>query len=192
MRSGTDGFGEPEWLVPEPSTQNAPPVHLYSEDDDAATRAFEALVAEQRWIVQVTPLDRRMMSSEELVSELSKGDLIGHDTPVWRTGMLDWLPIGRLTALPDVALPASALTARTLPPRALDAERASEVHQRPARFQPATPALLEGALGSAGVALLTVVVTLYALSRAGVFEAGRGPRHRASSANVAAEVTGPR
>jgi len=103
MLIGTNGFGDPDLLVAALADHTAHPMATYSEDDDSATQIAPALTGEPKWIVQITPLDRRMMSTEELVAELERGSLIGQETLVWRGGMSDWLPIAHVEELPAVA-----------------------------------------------------------------------------------------
>ena len=71
----------------------------YGEDDDVATQHVEPPHSEPRWLVQITPFDRRTMDTTALMSEVLAGRLTP-STPVWRTGMRDWTPIERLLELP--------------------------------------------------------------------------------------------
>ncbi|HTV18730.1 MAG TPA: GYF domain-containing protein, partial [Polyangiaceae bacterium] len=60
---------------------------------------MDAPLGEQEWMVQITPLDRRMMSTEQLLNEIATGTLVKRDMLVWRTGMSDWAPINRIEEL---------------------------------------------------------------------------------------------
>lgn len=88
----------------EPSVEH-PHVSLgvYSEEDDAATQMAAARVREARWIVLVDPLDRRIMSTEEVLSERQRSSCIHDGTLVWRGGMDNWSP---LAAIEELALAA--------------------------------------------------------------------------------------
>jgi hypothetical protein len=70
----------------------------YGDEDDGETRMFEVRPSEPRWLVQVTPFDRRAMDTSRLISEVQHG-LVQRGTLVWRGGMHDWLPIERLGEL---------------------------------------------------------------------------------------------
>jgi hypothetical protein len=67
----------------------------YSDEDDGETRMFEVRPPEPRWLVQLTPFDRRAMDTSRLISEVELG-LVQRSTLVWRRGMHDWLPIERI------------------------------------------------------------------------------------------------
>lgn len=165
MLIGTNGFGDPDMLVASLADHTAHPMAAYSEEDDSATQIAPALMDEPKWIVQITPLDRRMMSSEELVAELERGSLIGQETLVWRGGMSDWQPVARAEGLPVVAQ-------RRATPRAELA--------RPNQRGASELVLASSALA---VAVLAASVTVYALARAGAFDAGeRAPRATAAEA----------
>jgi hypothetical protein len=97
------GFGEGELAA-------------YSDEDDGDTRMIELPQPEPRWIVQVTPFDRRMMDTACLLSELRAG-LVRRGTLVWRGGMHDWLPVERIGDLllgpaPGAGSPAARHAAR--------------------------------------------------------------------------------
>ena len=98
MTNSNNDIEELEELLTELEGQEARIVTPYSEEDDAVTRLMEAPLGDQDWMVQVTALDRRMMSTPQLLSELSSGR-ISSRTLVWRGGMSDWLPIARVEEL---------------------------------------------------------------------------------------------
>jgi uncharacterized protein DUF4339 len=62
------------------------------------TQLLEAPLGDQEWMVQVTALDRRMMSTAQLLSELQTGK-VNTKTLVWRGGMDDWMPVARIDEL---------------------------------------------------------------------------------------------
>jgi hypothetical protein len=108
MTNSNNDIEELEELLTELEGQEARIVTPYSEEDDAVTRLMEAPLGDQDWMVQVTALDRRMMSTPQLLSELSAGR-ISSRTLVWRGGMSDWLPIARVDELSRAsAAPVSA------------------------------------------------------------------------------------
>ena len=82
----------------------------YAEEDDGETRMFEAPLPEQRWLVQLSPFDRRSMETSRLLAGLEHGQ-VRRGTLVWRGGMQDWLPVERIaefllgSALPVVRRP---------------------------------------------------------------------------------------
>lgn len=98
MTNRNNDIEELEELLTELEGQEAQLVSPYSEDDDAVTQLMDAPLGDQEWMVQVTPLDRRMMSTEQLVAEFHGGRL-SDKTLVWRGGMDDWLPIQRVDEL---------------------------------------------------------------------------------------------
>jgi len=108
MTNSNNDIEELEELLTELEGQEARIVTPYSEEDDAVTRLMEAPLGDQDWMVQVTALDRRMMSTPQLLSELSAGR-ISSRTLVWRGGMGDWLPVARVDELSRAsAAPTSA------------------------------------------------------------------------------------
>jgi hypothetical protein len=98
MTNSNNDIEELEELLTELEGQEAQIVTPYSEEDDAVTRLMDAPLGDQDWMVQVTALDRRMMSTNQLLSELQLGKVNGR-TLVWRGGMDDWLPISRIDEL---------------------------------------------------------------------------------------------
>jgi hypothetical protein len=105
MTNSNNDIEELEELLTELEGQEAQIVTPYSEEDDAVTRLMEAPLGDQDWMVQVTALDRRMMSTNQVLSELHTGKVNGR-TLVWRTGMADWLPIARVDELSRASVPA--------------------------------------------------------------------------------------
>jgi GYF domain 2 len=98
MRNSNNDIEELEELLTELEGQEAQIVTPYSEEDDAVTRLMDAPLGDQDWMVQVTALDRRMMSTTQLLSELQMGKVNGR-TLVWRGGMDDWMPVSRIDEL---------------------------------------------------------------------------------------------
>jgi hypothetical protein len=98
MTQSNNDIEELEELLTELEGQEAQLVRPYAEDDDAVTQLMDAPLGDQEWMVQVTALDRRMMSSEQVMSDLRAGKL-SQRTLVWRGGMDDWLPIARIDSL---------------------------------------------------------------------------------------------
>src|SRR5688572_22828841 len=105
MTNSNKDIEELEELLTELEGQEAQLVSPYSEDDDAVTQLMDAPLGDQEWMVQVTPLDRRMMSTDQLVAEFHSGRL-SDKTLVWRGGMDDWLPIQRVEELANAQRPA--------------------------------------------------------------------------------------
>lgn len=171
-------LGAPPASIAEPfelSEDDVQQLDAYTEDDNAVTQEFAGLLAEPRWLVQFTPLDRRMLDTSDVISALLNGE-ISRQTLVWRGGMDDWVPVGRLDLLAVSAIP-------TLPP-----QRRSGVDPRPARGvlsgAPLRAALSSGAppagarpveitLASLAIALSAATITTSFLSIAGVFDAHR-------------------
>jgi len=98
MTQSNNDIEELEELLTELEGQEAQLVRPYAEDDDAVTQLMDAPLGDQEWMVQVTALDRRMMSTDQVLSELRAGKL-SNRTLVWRGGMDDWLPIARIDSL---------------------------------------------------------------------------------------------
>ena len=104
MTNSNNDIEELEELLTELEGQEAQIVTPYSEEDDAVTRLMEAPLGDQDWMVQVTALDRRMMTTGQVLSELSAGK-INPRTLVWRGGMDDWMPIARIDELSRASMP---------------------------------------------------------------------------------------
>jgi len=148
----------------------------YGEDDDAATQLVEPPHSEPRWLVQITPFDRRSMETTALVTEMLAGRL-APSTRVWRDGMRDWTPIERVLELP-VRPPGL----RPAPTGAARTEGAARGLGSPARERHAVGAAFAAAsrspwlaghtfwLVNAAVALAVAAATLGVLTAGGVFE----------------------
>jgi hypothetical protein len=129
----------------------------YRESDDEPTSFRETPHPPPSWLVQVTPLDRRMMSRDALLDALHSTELVGGDTLVWRQGMTNWRTIAELEELGYRPSPAR-----------LRAGSASALLPSP---------MTAGLCGAS--ALVALASTLYVLSAAGVFTS---PRHAAEEA----------
>lgn len=114
----------------------------YAEEDDGETRMFEAPPHEQRWLVQLSPFDRRSMETSRLLAELEHGQ-VRRGTLVWRGGMRDWLPVERI---------AEFLLGSALP-----------VARRPDRHSPSA------LLASSALIVLAAIATTVLLAAGGVF-----------------------
>src|ERR1044071_1101036 len=99
MTNANNDVRELEDLLTELEGQGALPVGAYAEEDDAVTQLMDAPLGEQEWMGQITPQDRRMMSTDQLLAELLTGHLVTRDMLVWRSGMGDWAPISRVDDL---------------------------------------------------------------------------------------------
>jgi hypothetical protein len=104
MTNRNNDIEELEELLTELEGQEARIVTPYSEEDDAVTRLMDAPLGDQDWMVQVTALDRRMMATNQVLSELQAGKINGR-TLVWRGGMDDWLPVSRIDELAHASAP---------------------------------------------------------------------------------------
>jgi hypothetical protein len=105
MTNSNNDIEELEELLTELEGQEAQIITPYSEEDDAVTRLMDAPLGDQDWMVQITALDRRMMSSSQLLSDLQAGK-VNARTLVWRGGMDDWMPISRIDELSRASAPA--------------------------------------------------------------------------------------
>lgn len=105
MTNRNNDIEELEELLTELEGQEAQIITPYSEEDDAVTRQMDAPLGDQDWMVQVTALDRRMMSNSQLLSELQAGK-VNARTLVWRGGMDDWMPVSRIDELSRASVPA--------------------------------------------------------------------------------------
>ncbi len=123
----------------------------YSEEDDVATQQVRVSRSDFKWIVQLTPLDRRMMDTAQLVTELLDGTRVHRKTLVWRGGMDDWQPVESIGDLP-----VSARQAATQPPTA----------RRRARMAPERAVLI-----SLLIAISATAMALIALDQRGAFDA---------------------
>lgn len=167
----TDGADDSDLIIPaQPETLDEADVvslDAYSEDDDVATQQVDELVAEPRWLVQFTPLDRRLMETSDLIHALLGGS-IRRETLVWRGGMDDWLPVGRLDLLSPSAIP-------TLPPQRREAPGAPITSRRTTNAPSIRARPLELALAALAIAVSAATITTSVLSIAGVFDAHANP-----------------
>lgn len=115
MTQSNNDIEELEELLTELEGQEAQLVRPYAEDDDAVTQLMDAPLGDQEWMVQVTALDRRMMSTDQVLSEFRAGKL-SNRTLVWRGGMDDWQPIARIDSLSSSSGGMSAGGALPAPP----------------------------------------------------------------------------
>lgn len=144
------GGPEHEALEPAHAEPAEAPLAEYSEEDDVATQQIQMPRGDFKWIVQLTPLDRRMMDTAQLVAELLDGTRVHRRTLVWRGGMDDWQPIESIGDLPI-----GARQAATQPPAA----------RRRARMAPRRAVMI-----SLIVALSTTAMALFALGKRGAFD----------------------
>jgi S-DNA-T family DNA segregation ATPase FtsK/SpoIIIE len=130
MTTGQNDFEELEELLTELADQNAHLGTPYSEEDDVVTQTMQAELDDQQWLVQITPLDRRMMSLQELQLELQSGLVVNADTLVWRGGMEEWAPVALVAELSTSTprglspLPRAGLGPLPLPPTPRPPQRA--------------------------------------------------------------------
>jgi hypothetical protein len=99
MTNGKNDVEELEELLTELEQEGALVAAPYSEEDDVVTQLMEAPLDDQQWLVQITALDRRMLTSDQLLSELRIGQLVNEQTLVWRGGMDEWVPIAQVAEL---------------------------------------------------------------------------------------------
>jgi hypothetical protein len=133
----------------------------YDENDEVVTQFVEPSHHEPKWLVQVTPYDRRSMTRERLLAELRRGGLVDGDTLVWRDGMRNWSTLARVGELgaPETLPPVR----RASPPEKSPIARAALARSR-------SEAMV--VLASSAASALIVGVTLALLAWGGVFEAG--------------------
>jgi hypothetical protein len=195
------------------------PLDAYDENDEVVTQFVEPVPEEPKWLVQVTPFDRRSMSRAQMLDELREGRLIRSDTLVWRRGMRNWVSVARvgelgaLDALPPDSMPPDSMSPDSMPPNSFPPDSmppdTRPPTRRPLRAEPAAPARTAGlewrrapsevavVLASSATSLLIVGVTLALLAWAGAFEAARpfsdraGPTSREPSAPLAPHVAAP-
>ena len=142
-------------------------LEAYTELDDVATCYLETPRPPAPWLVQVSLFDRRWMTREQLLDELQNG-LVQGSTLVWRAGMRDWCAVAQVDEL----------------------RRALPLHLLPGESSPRARSTTSVAWLCGATALLTLSVTLYALSAAGVFDTS-ARAERARSSTVAASVGVP-
>jgi hypothetical protein len=171
--SGRNGVEERQRpLCPAGSAE--PAVGVYSEDEEDVTRCVETPRPEPKWLVQITPFDRRQMSTEALLRELRRGQLVHRESLVWRGGTASWRPIANVDELQLDAPARSASPGQSV--RGQSVRGQSVRGQRARRQQPGRLPLL---VAAGAAALLAGALTVYGLARAGAFEPGG---HRKPSA----------
>lgn len=142
MTNGNNDIEELEELLSELEGQENQVISPYSEDEDAVTQLMEAPLSDQEWMVQVTALDRRMMATDQLLTELNEGKL-SDKTLVWRGGMDDWLPIARVDELSNPLIAQAATATVTVANAAPPAP--APIASAPAWSSPAQPSRPQGA-----------------------------------------------
>jgi hypothetical protein len=137
MTNSNNDIEELEELLTELEGQEAQIITPYSEEDDAVTRLMDAPLGDQDWMVQITALDRRMMSSSQLLSDLQAGK-VNARTLVWRGGMDDWMPISRIDELSRASSPAPLAhgTPRGAAPRNLNPGNSNPSNSNPGNSNP--------------------------------------------------------
>lgn len=152
MANSNNDVRELEDLLTELEGQGALPVGPYSDEDDAVTQLMDTPLGDQEWMIQITPLDRRMMSTDQLLAELATGTLVKRDMLVWRTGMSDWAPIHRMEELAG----SGVIDVPIVPERSPVLERSPVPERRPAPLPPPPapipPRLSPNPLGSSTLA----------------------------------------
>lgn len=76
----------------------------YDEDGSSATQVYnpdDPVMGE--WSVNLSDTDTRTMPAHEIAHDYMQGRLDANETYVWRDGMADWIPLGRCTALMELA-----------------------------------------------------------------------------------------
>jgi uncharacterized protein DUF4339 len=150
----------------------------YGDEDDVVTQVIDAAHAEPKWIVQITPLDRRMMSTAELLSASNCGVPVREDTLVWRGGMEDWLPLDQVDALASVRRQLPTLAPQKPAPR-----------RRSPRAKPWAVAAVDrvvsnGLLVPVAIVLSTAALTISALAVCGAFDSGPAAEERGTSVSA--------
>lgn len=145
-----------------------PPIGVYAEDEEDVTCCVETPRPEPKWLVQITPFDRRQMSTDGLLRELRRGQLVHRESLVWRGGTASWRPIAQVDEL-QIEMPAGS---------------ASGWRARGPRARRGEPARLPLVVAACAAALLAGAVTVYGLAWAGAFEPG-AHRHPSAIAGMA-------
>jgi hypothetical protein len=145
----------------------AQPLGAYDEGEDVVTSFFELPPSEPSWLVQITPFDRRSMSSAQLRSELRRGSLVNGETLVWRRGMQNWSPATHIVAqVLDVGAHEWFASAPRVPPTL----------QPRAGLAPRLGAKdATGLVASSVACVLCALLTLALIAWGGAFEPGRHP-----------------
>jgi len=166
--SGSNGVEERQQPLDRAASAE-PSIGVYAEDEEDITRCVETPRPEPNWLVQITPFDRRQMSTEGLLRELRRGQLVHPGSLVWRGGTARWRPIAQVDELQAKAPARSASAGGRV--RGRSAARAE-----PGRF----PLVV----AACAAALLAGALTVYGLARAGAFDPG-GHRHPSAIAGMA-------
>jgi hypothetical protein len=159
----------------------------YGDEDDVVTQVIDAELAEPKWIVQITPLDRRMMATAELLSESMRGALVRLDTLVWRGGMEDWLPLEEVDALASVRRQVP-----TLLPQRQSSQRPSS-QRRSLRAKPSAVAaavdrvMSNRLLAPVAIVLSTAALAISALAVCGVFDSRPAAQEPGTSASASSQ-----
>jgi len=159
----------------------------YSEDDNAVTQEVSGMLHEPRWLVQFTSLDRRLLETTDVISALLSG-AIRRETLVWRGGMDDWVPVGRLDLLAQSAIPTLPPQRRSVAPGS--APRAVSTSALGTSVTSGSPSVharpMELLLASVAIALSAATITTSFLSIAGVFDShGEGAPSRVQALRAA-------
>jgi uncharacterized protein DUF4339 len=174
-----DGHDSSGPAPPLPADAEAEPLAPFSEEDDVATQEVQLPRNDFKWIVQLTPLDRRMMDTAQLVAELLEGTRVQRSTLVWRGGMDDWQPIEKISELP---VSARSVTGRSVSGRSVSGRSATTLPAAARRRVLMAPQ--RAVLISLVVALSATAMAIFALSKRGAFDAK-------SSATAGAETVPP-
>jgi hypothetical protein len=142
------------------------PLGAYDEGEDVVTSFFELPPSEPSWLVQVTPFDRRSMSSSQLRFELRRGSVVNGETLVWRRGMKNWSQAAHIVAqLLDVGAHEWFALAPRVPPT---------LRSR-AKLEPTPGANATALVASSVACVLCALLTLALIAWGGAFEPGRHP-----------------
>jgi len=105
----------PAMAAPAMAAHEPTALAAYAEEDDGETRMFEVPPPEPRWLVQLSPFDRRSMETSRLIAGLQLGQ-VRRGMLVWRGGMQNWLPVERIAEmLLGTPLPAARRPERPAP-----------------------------------------------------------------------------
>ena len=166
--SGSNGVEEWQW-APGLAASSEPSIGVYSEDEEDVTQFVDTPRPEPKWIVQITPFDRRQMSTEGLLQELRRDQLVHRESLVWRGGNAEWRSIAQVDELQTEGQTRSNISSG----RGLRGSTSLRKSQG-----------LASVLAASAAAFLAGAVTLYALARAGAFAAG-GQKERSAMGNDA-------
>jgi hypothetical protein len=150
------------------AAEQAQQLSAYGDEDDVVTQVIDAELTEPKWIVQITPLDRRMMATSELLFASMRGELVRQDTLVWRGGMEDWLPLEEVDALASVRRQLPTLSPQKSPQKS--AQRRSPRARSLAAAVAVDRAMSNGMLASVAIVISTAALAISALAVCGVFD----------------------